>query len=224
MHKNIESDLTAWVDLKNFEQCQWSFLYLLKQGWYSNMSVNFLHDHAWLSYYLEEFKETLTESPDNKIFIQRMRGAWRQRMDRQSRKKRRKNSYSFVIGMGFSKKLSTLAKDNDQPRNAMLECLIEDAYNNLKRNMLELKKQKQKFKEKEVKYKKQINDRREYVSPDLLDRAETKIKTLKEENDKLKKQLEKSKACLDTIEPEDPIHRELKEAFSAIEGKAPEQG
>lgn len=207
MPKNIENDLTAWIDLKDFEQCRWAFQYLLKQEWYSNMSVIFLDDHAWLSHYLEEFKETLTESSDNKILMKRMKGAWRQRMDRQSRKKRKKNSYSFVIGMGFSRQLTTLAKEREQPRNAMLECLIEDAYNNLKWNKLELKKQKQKFKEKEIKYKKQINDRSEYVSPALLDRAETKIKTLEEENDKLKKELEKSKACLDKVRPKNQIEQ-----------------
>lgn len=196
MAKNSKNDLTSWMDSKNFEQCQWAFGYLLKKGFYANMSVKFPDDHAWLSHYLEEFKETLTESPDNKIFMERMRGAWRQRMDRQSRKKRRKNSYSFVIGTGASKQLSELAEKSQQRRNAALEWLIEDAYNGIKKNEFELKKQKQKLKEKETEYKNLIKERLSYVPPALLENAETRIKTLEEENSKLQKKLKKLSSYL----------------------------
>lgn len=221
MPKNEERKLTACIDLNNFEQCQWTFWYLSKMGVYSKMEVIHPDNHDWLSYFLGKFKETLIDSPESKLLMKRMKGAWRQRMDRQGRKKRKKNSYSFVIDTECSKQLTALAKRSQQPRNTTLERLIEDAYNGVKSNKLILKEQKQMLKliEQKARNEEWFNELFNYVSPALLDRAETKIKTLEEENDGLKKQIEKLKPCCNEVEPEDPIHRELKEAFASIEGK-----
>lgn len=231
MPKNVESDLTAWIDLKNFEQCKWAFNYLVKQGMYPARQIRSPEDQVWLLSCMRDFKETFIGSTQNKPMMEplkmsKMRTAWRQKKYRQSNKKRKRRSYNFVLDKEISKRLTFLAKEIGAHRYQTFELLVDRVYGRVERQKNALKEERQQAKiiRQKAKDEEWFNELFGYIHPALLEQAEQKIKLLEEKNDELKREIEQLKSYSNKVEPEAPIDKELKEAFALIDDRASKQG
>ena len=122
--------LTARLDKKNQNQCEWAWNYLV-----SDYSLNTGYINPFLP--LEAHSAVIAcldhwspYSPAEKeLFLIKMKKSWGQKKHRDKQVDRK--SYNFVLNVNTKEKLDKLAIKHDKKKNEMIEFLINNEFNKL---------------------------------------------------------------------------------------------
>lgn len=126
-----------WIDMKNPEQINWIWEYLqqnlIRTSNYNLSNNNFdpINDEEMYFSIFTRFYEWQRHPAELKEIQGRMKQAWAQQKYRSSLKGRKQSTY--VLSDQTKKQLKTLAGINNVNLNQMLEYIINEAYENLKK-------------------------------------------------------------------------------------------
>ena len=118
--------LLKWIDKRNKQQLEWINQYLKKHAPFSYL--NELNPTGFEIYFQDNsmpFPISVLISDKLKLFINKMRAAWRQKVFRS--KKNGKRTYSFVMSTDIGKRLKTLAGEKNSIRET-LEFIINERF------------------------------------------------------------------------------------------------